>query len=549
MTLNLGTINDAVANAVPMREAIVFRDKRITYSELQNRTRRLANYLLQQDLGFNTPREELNPWESGQDHVGLYLYNGNEYLEGMIGAFKARTAPFNINYRYVDEELVYLLNDAKPKALIFHSSLADRVQAIRDQVPSLSVLLQVNDSNDPLIPGAVDYEKALAVSPDHEPDVDLSEDDLYILYTGGTTGMPKGVLWRQYDILIAALGGRRTNGEVLESIDEFVKRALPMDRRSLPAPPFMHGAGHWNSLQMLNSGGTVVIQQNVKKFDPLDIIETIKDENVSNLLIVGDAFGRPLADQLADSQHDLHCLRNIITGGAIMTAKVKEDLIDLLPHVSIIDSAGSSETGGQGSHVSNAKSGVSTGQFTLTEHNAVLSEDLSSELEPGHEGLGWWARSGNIPLGYLGDQKKTEATFATVSGTRYSIPGDRVRLLADGSLELHGRDSVTINSGGEKIFAEEVEQAIKHHPTVFDAVVTGRKSERWGNEVVAVVQIRPGEEAIEEDILETCQQHIARYKLPKAFIYVSEIERSPSGKADYKWASRIVADDHEATAG
>lgn len=540
MTMNLGTINDAVASAVPLREAIVFRDRRITYYELQQRTRRLANYLLQKDIGFNQPREELQPWESGQDHVGLYLYNGNEYLEGMLGAFKARASAFNVNYRYVDEELIYLLNDAKAKALIFHSSLADRVQAIRNEVPTLSVFLQVQDSDDPLIDGAVDYEKALAVSPEQEPDVELSADDLYILYTGGTTGMPKGVLWRQADILIAALGARRTNGSVLTSVEEFVKRAIPMDRRSLPAPPFMHGAGHWNALQMLNSGGTVVIQDNVRKFDAEDVINSIERENVSNLLIVGDAFGRPLADQLARAHRELPTLRNIITGGAIMTAKVKEELISLLPNLNIIDSAGSSETGGQASHVSSAKTGVSTGQFTLTEHNAVLSEDMSTELEPGHEGLGWWARSGNIPLGYLGDEEKTKRTFATVNDTRYSIPGDKVRLLADGSLELHGRESVTINSGGEKIFAEEVEQAIKHHPNVFDAVVTARKSERWGNEVVAIVQLRDGVEPNSPDILKTCEEHIARYKLPKDFVYVDEVFRSPSGKADYKWAKQLA---------
>lgn len=543
MTMNLGTINDAVANAVPFREAIVFRDRRITYYELQQRTRRLANYLLQNDIGFNQPRDELQPWESGQDHVGLYLYNGNEYLEGMLGAFKARASAFNVNYRYVDEELIYLLNDAKAKALIFHSSLADRVEAIRDEVPTLSVFLQVRDSEDALIDGAVDYEKALAVSPEQEPDVDLSADDLYILYTGGTTGMPKGVLWRQADILIAALGARRTNGSVLTTVDEFVKRAIPMDRRSLPAPPFMHGAGHWNALQMLNSGGTVVIQDNVRKFDAEDVVNIIERENVSNLLIVGDAFGRPLADQLARAHRELPTLRNIITGGAIMTAKVKEELIALLPNLNIIDSAGSSETGGQASHVSSAKSGISTGQFTLTEHNAVLSEDMSTELDPGHEGLGWWARSGNIPLGYLGDEEKTKRTFATVNGTRYSIPGDKVRLLADGSLELHGRESVTINSGGEKIFAEEVEQAIKHHPSVFDAVVTARKSERWGNEVVAIVQMRDGVEPDSSDILKICEEHIARYKLPKDFVYVSEVFRSPSGKADYKWAKQLADPD------
>jgi fatty-acyl-CoA synthase len=489
---------------------------------------------------MRTPRKQLPDWESGQDHLGIYLYNGNEYLEGMLGAFKARLAPFNINYRYVDEELVYLLNNAKTRVLLYHSSLADRVAAIRDRIPSLELLVQVADDESDLLPDALDYETALSESDQRRPEVEWDPDDLYILYTGGTTGMPKGVLWRHSDVLIATLGGRRANGHVLESLDEYVNRARGMGRKSLPAPPFMHGAGHWNALQMLNAGGTVVIQSNVFRFDPKNVLEIIAREEVTTLLIVGDAFGRPLADELANNSHNVSSLRNIITGGAIMTANVKRELIELIPQVNIIDSAGSSETGGQASHVSNAKAGAETGRFTLTPNNAVLAEDLSQVLTPGHKELGWWARSGNIPLGYLDDEAKTRETFPTINGIKYSVPGDKVRLLSDGTLELHGRESVTINSGGEKIFAEEVEQAVKHHSAVFDAVVTGRRSERWGNEVVAIVQLKNGVAATEESLLAECERHIARYKLPKAFIFLDAIVRSPSGKADYRWAKDIA---------
>ena len=540
MYFNLATISEAVADVVPDREAIIFRDRRITYRTLQDRSRRFANLLLDRGLGMRTPRKQLPDWESGQDHLGIYLYNGNEYLEGMLGAFKARLAPFNINYRYVDEELVYLLNNAKTRALLYHSSLADRVGAIRDRIPSLELLVQVADETSDLLPGALDYETALFESDQRRPEVEWDPDDLYILYTGGTTGMPKGVLWRHSDVLIATLGGRRANGHVLESLDEYVDRARSMGRKSLPAPPFMHGAGHWNALQMLNAGGTVVIQDNVFGFDPKNVLEIIAREEVTTLLIVGDAFGRPLADELANSPHNVSSLRNIITGGAIMSANVKRELIELIPQVNIIDSAGSSETGGQASHVSNAKAGAETGRFTLTPNNAVLAEDLSQILAPGHKELGWWARSGNIPLGYLDDEAKTRETFPTVNGIKYSVPGDKVRLLSDGTLELHGRESVTINSGGEKIFAEEVEQAVKHHAAVFDAVVTGRRSERWGNEVVAIVQLKEGVAATEESLLAECERHIARYKLPKAFIFLEAILRSPSGKADYRWAKDIV---------
>ena len=540
MELNLAKINEGVAEAVGDREAIIFRDRRITYSEFTDRTRRLANFLLDNGLGIHEDRSSLSPWKSGQDHVGLYLYNGNEYLEGMMGTYKCRAAPFNVNYRYVDEELIYLLNNASTRALIFHSSLARHVRAIRAHVPTLDLLIQVQDDDTETVDGAFDYESVLQESSPQRLDVDLSPNDLYILYTGGTTGMPKGVLWRQEDIIIAALGGRRTNGEVLQTVSEFVERSIDQNRKSLPAPPFMHGAGHWNALQVLNAGGTVVIQDEVKRLDAQDILDTIEREEVNNLLVVGDAFGRPIADALASSGREYQSLRNIITGGAIMTAKVKSDIIQSLPQVKIIDSAGSSETGGQATHVSDAASGAATGKFALSENNAVISEDMKDILSPGHSGLGWWARSGNIPLGYLDDEDKTQKTFPVLNGVRYSVPGDKVRLLEDGSLELHGRESVTINSGGEKIFAEEVEQALKHHLDVFDAVVAGRPSERWGNEVVAIVQLRESAQPSEDSLLAECNKHIARYKLPKSFIFVNEILRSPSGKADYKWAKSVA---------
>ena len=541
MTFNLATVNEAVAQAVADREAIVFRDRRITYRQLTERTRRFANFLVDHGLGTHTEREALADWESGQDHLGIYLYNGNEYLEAMVGAFKARVAPFNVNYRYVDEELVYLLNDARTKALVFHSSLARHVAAIRDRVPTLEVLIQVNDEPGSLLDGAIEFEAALASSSADKPDLDWNPDDLYILYTGGTTGMPKGVLWTQSDILVASLGARRTNGQVIDDLTGFVARAQASHRKTLPAPPFMHGAGHWSSFQAFHTGGTVVIQDEVKRFNAAGVVESIEREGVNILMLVGDAFGRPLVDALRESGAKCPTLRNVITGGAIMTAKLKSELIDILPHVNIIDTAGSSETGGQASHTSNAKVGAATGTFRLSPHNAVLNDDMTRILEPGHDGLGWWARAGNIPLGYLWDEDKTRRTFPVVDGVRYSVPGDKVRLLDDNTLELHGRESVTINSGGEKIFAEEVEHAIKHHPDVYDAVVAGRPSERWGNEVVAIVQTNDGRTVTEESLLTECAKHIARYKLPKAFVFIDEILRSPNGKADYRWAKQQVA--------
>ena len=538
MSFDLATLSETIADAVPDREALVWGDRRFTYAELRDRTRRLANHLVGAGLGCHTERDALAGHESGQDHLALYLHNGNEYLEGMLGAYKARVAPFNVNYRYVEEELVYLLNDARATAIVYHDCFADRVAAVRDQVPSLRVLLQVaDDSGADLLPGAVRYEEALAAASADRPSVTPSPDDLYILYTGGTTGMPKGVLWRQADILVAALGGRdAATGTVLDSLDAFAARALEGGTRVLPAPPFMHGAGHWIALGAWHSGNTVVIQDDAERFDADDVISVIEREAVNLLLIVGDAFGKPLLEALERRDEALASLLIILSGGAALNASYKARLIERLPQVTIMDSIGSSEAGGQGSTVSNADTGASTGRFVPGPGSVVVSEDLDAVLAPGHEGMGWWAKQGQVPLGYLGDPEKTARTFPVIDGVRYSVPGDRARLLDDGSIELHGRDSVTINSGGEKIFAEEVEHAIKQHPDVWDAVVAGRPSERWGQEVVAIVQLREGATLDTEALLAECARHLARYKLPKAFVPVDRVLRSPAGKADYRWA-------------
>jgi fatty-acyl-CoA synthase len=298
----------------------------------------------------------------------------------------------------------------------------------------------------------------------------------------------------------------------------------------------MHGAGHWVAFQGWDRGNPVVVQSVVDRLDPADVWATIEREGVSFLQIVGDAFARPLIAELDAHDYDLSKLAIILSGGAALSVTAKEQLLERLPHVMVIDGVGSSEAGGQMSHISTKDTGASTGDFTPIAGSVVLDEDLSRVLEPGHEGLGWLAKGGRIPLGYLGDPEKTARTFPTVDGARYSVPGDRARLRADGIIELHGRDSVTINSGGEKIFAEEVEAAIMGHPAVFDVVVCGRPSEQWGSEVVALVQLREGAGADAEGIRAEAAKHLARYKLPKAVVFLPEIVRSPSGKADYRWA-------------
>jgi fatty-acyl-CoA synthase len=534
MQFSVAEVHEAIAASRPDDECLVFRDRRFTWAQVTERTRRLANHLIGAGLGVQVERSELAGHESGQSHLAIYLHNGNEYLECMLGAFKARVAPFNVNYRYVAEELRYLLNDSLAEAVVVHSRFAPVLAEVLGELPRLRVILQVPDeSGNPLLPGAQWYEDALAAASPDKPAVHWSPDDLYILYTGGTTGMPKGVLWRNGDANVECFGGSRA--DTMEGVLAEANTGL----RALLAPPFMHGAGHWMSFRTWNGGGTVFVQSQPERLDPVDVWGLIERERLSFLLIVGDAFARPLLDGLSQADYDLSSLMVVLSGGAPLSAHLKEEFLRHLPTLMIVDGLGSSEAGGQLSHVS-AGSGATTGTFPISPGNHVLSEYLQRELAPGDDELGWLAKSGNLALGYLGDAAKTARTYPVVGGVRYAVPGDRARLRADGVIELHGRDSVTINSGGEKIFAEEVEAAVKAHPSVYDCVVAGRPSERWGNEVVAVVRIRAGYAADEAALLHEAERHIARYKLPKAFVFVPEIVRSPSGKADYRWAKQMA---------
>ena len=540
----LAAVHEAIAASRPDEYCLVFRDRRFTWQQITDRTRRLANALLDRGLGCHTERSELANHVSGQDHLAIYLHNGNEYLESMLGALKARVCSMNVNYRYVAEELHYLLTDAQATAIVVHSQFAPTLAEVLPQLPHLRVILQVDDeSGNDLLPGAVWYEDALAAASPERPAVDWSGDDLYMLYTGGTTGMPKGVMWRNGDAMVECFGGSRT----AQTVDGFVAEANT-GLRALLAPPFMHGAGHWMSFRTWLGGGTVFVQSVPERLDPTDVWSLIEHEGLNFLLIVGDAFARPLLDELESptgrDAYDLSSLTVLLSGGAALSAPLKNEFLQLLPTVMIVDGLGSSEAGGQVSHVS-AGGISSTGTFELTPGNVVLSADLDRVLEPTEQETGWLAKTGRLALGYLGDEAKTQRTYPIVTGRRYAVPGDRARFKNDNPndliVELHGRDAVTINSGGEKIFAEEVEAAIKAHPAIYDCVVAGRPSDRWGSEVVAVVRIRDGHDANDAALLAEAQRHIARYKLPKAIVRVEHIVRSPSGKADYRWAKTIAS--------
>jgi acyl-CoA synthetase (AMP-forming)/AMP-acid ligase II len=543
MEFTVSAVADAITAAIPDRTFLIQGERHYSYSEVLGRSNRLASYLYAQGLGAHTPRAQLAGHETGQDMLGIYAFNGPEYVEGMLGAFRARVAPFNVNYRYVKTELQYLLNDSGATALLYHAAFAPRVEEILPELPRLRTLIQIaDDSGNSLLDGAVDYETVLAESSSTPPLVTAKPDDLYVLYTGGTTGMPKGVLWRQHDIFVTSFGGRDLySGHTFGSIEEIVDKAVANPGMTLMVlPPLMHGAAQWGVLTGMTTGQTVVFSAVTDRLDAEAVVAEIAGNNVSVVTVVGDAMARPLADAMERGIADVPSLAAVANGGALLTPTTKQRLIDAKPGLVVVDGVGSSETGAQLSHLSSGGA-VSTGTFKPGPDTCVVTDDLSGVHSPGHDGIGWLAQRGPVPLGYKGDASKTAATFPVLGGIRYAIPGDRARHLADGAIQLLGRDSVTINSGGEKIFAEEVESAVAGHPDVADVVVTSRPSERWGQEVVAVVALVEGVSPDAEALIAHAGTVLARYKLPKAVVFRRTIERSPAGKADYRWAKEQAA--------
>ena len=424
---SLAEVLEAIAATRPEQDCLVFRDRRYTWADVTERTRRLANHLIASGFGCHTERSDLACHESGQDHLAIYLFNGNEYLEAMLGAFKARVAPLNVNYRYVEEELLYLLSDSRATAIVLHSRFAPTLEAVRHDLPDLQLILQVRDDSDnDLLPGAVWYEEALESASPDRPAVSWSPDDLYILYTGGTTGRPKGVMWRNGDAMVECFGG----SGVARHVEDFVADANT-GLRALLAPPFMHGAGHWMSLRTWLGGGTVFVQDVTERLLAADIWSLIERERLNFLLIIGDAFARPLLDELNTSEYDLSSLTVLLSGGAPLSAPLKKEFLGRLPTMMIVDGLGSSEAGGQVSHVS-ASGEATTGTFEITPGNVVLSADLDRVLHPDEDEIGWLAKSGRLALGYLGDPDKTAATYPVIDGVRYAIPGDRARLFSGG---------------------------------------------------------------------------------------------------------------------
>ncbi|MDA0203327.1 MAG: AMP-binding protein [Actinobacteria bacterium] len=526
----------AIARDRPTAEHTVAGDRRLTWAETDDRSDRLAGVLASAGLGCTAERATLPRHRSGQHHLGILTYNRLEYLESMVGCWKARVAPFNINYRYGPSELEHLLTLAATSALVVQGSLAERVAGIVDRLPDLRLILQIDDgSGAERIPGALDYEEALRSSGGAPTDRAPSPDDLYLLFTGGTTGLPKGVMWRNGDAVTECFNGSRRARDLAEFV-----AAADTGLRSLPAAPFMHGAGHWSALRALLGGGTVIVPEHDGRLDPDAVWAMVDREQVNLMLIVGDAFARPLIEALDRGHHDGSSLNVLVTGGAALSPGVARRLLERLPTLMIVDGFGSSEAGGQMTRVTTSGNPDTPG-FKTNDRTFVLSEDRSRILPPGDPETGWLARSGRLPLGYLDDAEATERTYPTIDEERLVVPGDRARVLADGTVHLLGRESGCINTGGEKVFAQEVELAVVGLAGVADCLVIGTPDERWGHVVTAVVEPLPSETIDLDTVRRGLDGVIADYKIPRRLVIVERIERGPNGKADYRWAEQIAS--------
>ena len=546
MEVNLAAVHEAIAAGIPGRECLVQGDVRRTWAEVTSRTRALAGALIGHGLGCRIERTDLRAWDCGQDLIAQLMHNSPEYLETMLGGYKARTVPFNVNYRYVASELLHLLRDSRARAVFFHSSYsAVLVEALRD-APWTALLVQVPDASGlSLLPGAQWYEDFLAAGDPTLVDPSTwSPDDLYCCYTGGTTGMPKGVLWRQADAGPKAMQCIYTEkSREFESLAEITERAAASaGGKGLVGPPLMHGAGQWFAFNSWHAGETVVLND-ATGFSAEAAIEVVARERITRTVMIGGTFAARLVEAAEASDADLSSLVFMAVGGAVTPAEHKDALLARMPGLTIADTAGSTESGRVLFATSNASSGAVT-HFAPAPGTALLSEELDRVLPPGSGGQGWLASTGRIPLGYLNDEAKTTSTFREVDGARWAVIGDRAEWVDDGSgrpvVRLLGRESVTINSGGEKVFAEEVEAVVASHPAVRDCTVVGRPDPVWGQAVVAVVALEPGTTLGAADLVAFCDGKLSRYKIPRDLVITEEFVRGPAGKADYAWARALV---------
>jgi len=527
VALNIADLAEHAIDAVPDRVALICGDDEITYAGLEEKANRLAHYLI--DHGVKK-----------DDKVGLYCRNRIEIVIAMLGIVKAGAILVNVNYRYVEGELRYLFDNSDMVALVHERQYSERVANVLPDTPNVKTVLVIDDGS--TVPsqtyqsyGGVEFYQAIAEGSPERDFGTRSADDIYLLYTGGTTGFPKGVMWRHEDIYRVLLGGTDfATGEFVADEYDHAKQAAaapPMIR--FPIPPMIHGATQSATWMALFTGGTVVLSP---EFDAEGVWSAIEQHKVNLLFFTGDAMARPLLDALESSERDLSSLFLLSSTAALFSPSLKEKFLELLPNRVITDSIGSSETGfGGTSVVAKGQSGGGGPRVTIDKKTVVLDDD-GNEVVPGSGVRGILAKRGNIPVGYYKDEKKTAETFRTINGVRYAIPGDYAQVESDGTVTMLGRGSVSINSGGEKIYPEEVEGALKGHPDVFDALVVGVPDPRFGQHVAAVVAPRKGTHPTLAELDAFVRRDIAGYKVPRSLWIVDEVKRSPAGKPDYKWA-------------
>ncbi|WP_084262604.1 acyl-CoA synthetase [Mycobacterium avium] len=525
VALNIADLAEHAIDAVPDRVALICGDEKLTYAELEEKANRLAHYLLDQGV-------------KKDDKVGLYCRNRNEIVIAMLGIVKAGAILVNVNYRYVEGELRYLFDNSDMVALVHERQYSDRVANVLPDTPNVKTILVVEDGSDKDYQryGGVEFYSALEKGSPERDFGPRSADDIYLLYTGGTTGFPKGVMWRHEDIYRVLLGGTDfATGEFVKDEYDLAKAAAanpPMVR--YPIPPMIHGATQSATWMSIFSGQTTVLSP---EFNAEQVWQTIHKHKVNLLFFTGDAMARPLLDALQkDNDYDLSSLFLLASTAALFSPSIKEKFLELLPNRVITDSIGSSETGFGGTSIVSKDAPHAGGPRVTIDHRTVVLDEEGNEVKPGSGVRGLIAKKGNIPVGYYKDEKKTAETFKTFNGVRYAIPGDYALVEEDGTVTMLGRGSVSINSGGEKIYPEEVEGALKGHPDVFDALVVGVPDPRYGQHVAAVVQPRPGTRPSLAELDRFVRSEIAGYKVPRSLWLVDEVKRSPAGKPDYRWA-------------
>ncbi|KAA9157316.1 AMP-binding protein [Amycolatopsis acidicola] len=513
---------DAIAEVVGDRDCLVQNEKRQSWAETRDRTKALGWWLTAHTEGRR--EGEHHPWESPNDLVGVYVRNRPEFLEAILGGYRARCAPFNVNYRYKAGELAYLLRDAAPKVLVYQQEFAPVLREALAEVSEPPVLVCVaDDSGARPVAGSHDYERVIAEAVAPAEERVPSGDDVHILYTGGTTGMPKGVIWRQKDAIPGPCGIQ------VRSIAKAVEGAPRREwLRALPAPPLMHGTALWYAFNAWSSGGTVVLSDDPVHFDAAETAETLRRERVSSLAIVGDVFARPLLDAFAASTNRPEHLRFVFSSGAVLSERSWSGFTELFGDVTVINALGSSETGPQANQTRG-----DTGGFVAGPNTCVVDEESGEIRDASAPGRGLLANGGFLPRGYLGDPERTRSVFRTIGGRYLAVSGDRAEIDDSGRITFLGRDATVINTGGEKVYAEEVESALLSLSGLADALVLGRPSERWGSEVVALVVT---DSLTDQEMRAAVAERLAGYKVPKAFLRVERIRRFDNGKPDYGWA-------------